>query len=142
MGTLGSGLPELVSADEDIARFLTQSSHYNSLMAKPSAFLPNPKHRETSVSRHGADPLDRLWELGRLAAGNRNLHGAAILKAQIIRAAALEVLAAEPPPRHAAIRQWPWIENDPELQKAQQLSAAQDLARNSTLLLYRANPTS
>lgn len=141
MGTLGSGLPELVSDDEDIARFLTQSSHYNSLMAKPSAFLPNPKHRETSVSRHGRDPLDRLWELGRLAAGNRNLHGAALLKAQSIRAAALEVLAAEPPPRHAAIRRWPWIEKDLELQKAQQLSAAQDLAKNAILILYSDNST-
>ncbi len=136
METLGSGLPKLVSNEEDIARFLTQSSHYNSLMAKPSAFLPNLKDRETSVSRHGTEPLQRLWEFGRQASGSRKLHGAAILKAQHIRNTKLAIVADEPPDRHAVIRDWPWIDSDPELQKAQQLSVAQDLAKNSTLIRY------
>src|SRR2546423_851890 len=97
MATLGSGLPDIISDEEEIARFLTQSSHYNAFMAKPAAFLPNPKQRETSVSRHGAEPLDQLWTLGWQAAGNRNLHGAAILKTQNIRAAGLDLIANEPP---------------------------------------------
>ena len=38
--------------------------------------------------------------------------------------ARLEVMADEPPPRHAAIRSWPWIENDPDLQKTKQKERA------------------
>ena len=104
MGMLPSGLPEHIGDEEDLARFLTQSHQFNATMAKPSAFLPGPKDRETSVSRHGREPLERLWEIGLAAAGTRKLYGAAILKARAVRAAQLEVLADEPPPRHAAIR--------------------------------------
>ena len=124
MGMLPSGLPERIGDEEDLARFLTQSSHFNATMAKPAAFLPNPDGRETSVSRHGCEPLDRLWSIGLVAAGGRKLYGAAIFKARAVRSAQLEVLADEPPPRHAAIRGWPWIEADPELQKAKQKELA------------------
>jgi hypothetical protein len=124
MATLPSGLPDLVANEEDLARFLTQSGQFNDLMARPAAFLPNPKDRETSVSRHGRAPLESLWAIGLVAAGARHLYGAAIFKAQAVRAALLEVMADEPPPRHAAIRGWPWIENDPDLQKAKQKELA------------------
>lgn len=134
MDSLPSGLPEHVGEDEDFARFLTQSGQYNSQMAKPAAFLPS-KDRETSVSRHGREPAERLWELGLAAAGERKLHGAAIFRAQAVRAAKLTVIADEPPPRHAAIRGWSWVENDPGLQKAQQLEAASVLASQSVLML-------
>jgi hypothetical protein len=106
MATLPSGLDERVADDEPLARFLTQSNQFNSLMAKPAAFLPSQKPLETSVSRHGREPLEILWAIGLAAAGNRNLHGAAIFKARAVRAAQLEVAADEPPPRHAA-----WINN-------------------------------
>lgn len=124
MATLPSGLPDLVADDEDLARFLKQSNQFNTLMAKPAAFLPNPKDRETSVSRHGHAPLESLWAIGLVAAGDRTLYGAAIFKARTVREAHLEVMADEPPPRHAAIRSWPWIENDPDLQKAKQKERA------------------
>jgi hypothetical protein len=45
MTMLPSGLPERVSDNEDLSRFLTQSGQFNSLGAKPAAFLPSPKHR-------------------------------------------------------------------------------------------------
>ena len=48
MGTLPSGLPDLIGDEEDLARFLTQRSHFNAIMAKPAAFLPSRKDRETS----------------------------------------------------------------------------------------------
>ncbi len=121
---LPSGLPEEIGSEESLARFRTQSSHFNSRMVKPAAFLPSPMWRETSVSRHGREPRSVLWELGRHAAGTRPLHGAAILRADAVRAARLEVRADEPPPRHAAIRGWPWIENDADLQKARQKELA------------------
>jgi len=60
---LASGLPDIVADDEDLARFLTSSSQFNIRMAKPAAFLPSASDRETSVFRHGAEPLR---ELGRL----------------------------------------------------------------------------
>jgi hypothetical protein len=124
MTLLSSGLREEIDSDEDLASFLTQSNQFNTKMAKPAAFLPNPKDRETSVSRHGGKPLDSLWQIGLGAAGARELYGAAIFKAQAVRSAQLEVVADEPPPRHAAIRGWPWIESDPELQKAKQKELA------------------
>lgn len=124
MAQLPSGLLEEIDGDEDLVRFLTQSSHFNTTSVKPAAFLPSPKSRETSVSRHGRKPVQNLWKIGTDAAGERTLYGAAIFKAKDVRSSGLEVFADEPPPRHAAIRQWPWLENDPELQKAQQRERA------------------
>jgi hypothetical protein len=135
MATLPSGLPDLIAGEEDLARFLTQSNQFNASMAKPAAFLPTPKDRETSVSRHGRNPLENLWALGRDAAGSRNLYGAAIFKASTVRNAQLEVMADEPPPRHAAIRSWPWIDSDPDLQKAEQKKQAMLIASEAELLL-------
>lgn len=125
---LPSGLPEDVADDEELARFLVQSNQFSSTSVKPSAFLPNPRDRETSVSRHGRQPLQRLWDLGLIAAGERPLRGAAFIRAADVRAAGLEVASAEPPDRHAVIRGWPWIESDPELQKGQQKERALVLA--------------
>jgi hypothetical protein len=125
---LPSGLPEHVDNEEDLARFLTQSSHFNTIMVKPSALLPNPRDYETSVSRHGRLPLDQLWEIGMEAANGRTLYGAAIFKAREVRSANLEVVADEPPLRHAVINKWPWLENDPELQKAKQKELATSIA--------------
>ena len=128
MATLPSGLPDVVGDDEDIARFLTQSNQFNATMVKPAAFLPSPKDRETSVSRHGKEPADRLWRLGLSAAGERTLYGAALLKAHVVRGAGLELAADEPPEFHAVIRGWPWLTNDPEMQRAQQRERAIVLA--------------
>ncbi len=121
---LPSGLSDHVDDNESLARFLLQSNQFNAVMVKPAALLPNPKDRETSVSRHGREPLARLWEIGLAAAGSRKLYGAAIFTAHVVRNAQLDVMADEPPPRHAVIRDWPWIESDPELQKAQQKELA------------------
>lgn len=126
---LESGLPEKVVDDEDLARFLTQSGHFSRERVKPAAFLPDRTSRETSVSRHGRQPEMALWALGSAAAGStRNLYGAAILKAGTVRAATLRVESSEPPPRHAAIRGWPWHDRDIELQRAQQKECALQLA--------------
>lgn len=136
MAPLPSGLPEAIGADEDLARFLFSDRHYNTTMVKPAAFLPNPKERESSVSRHGKTPLAALWALGQLAAGARRLHGAAMFKPTAAQDAGLVVEASEPPDRHAAIRGWPWNDADPELQRAQQKEKAVVLASQSERLLY------
>ncbi len=121
---LPSGLPERVADDEDLARFLTQSSQFNRLVVKPAAFLPSPKSRETSVSRHGREPRRRLWEIGLEVVSTRKLYGAAIFKAAAVRAAELDVYSSEPPLLHAAIRDWCWVDADPDLQKAKQREQA------------------
>ncbi|MEI7732810.1 MAG: hypothetical protein WCO56_24775 [Verrucomicrobiota bacterium] len=137
MANLPSGLPEIVANEEDLARFLTQSNQFTASMAKPSAFLPSPRDHETSVSRHGNEPLENLWAMGNAAAGERNLYGAAIFKANTARLAQLDVIADEPPPLHAVIRGWPWDESDPELQKAKQKEKAALIASEAVLLLRR-----
>lgn len=134
MATLPSGLSDSVSDDEDLARFLTQSSHFTATQVKPAAFLPSPRDRETSVSRHGPEPREQLWTIGLSAAGVRNLYAAALFKAQVVRDAKLEVSADEPPPRHAVIRGWPWEEADPELQRAKQKELALVIASQAYLL--------
>jgi hypothetical protein len=132
---LASGLPDNVADNEDLARFLTSSSQFNAQMAKPAVFLPSARDRETSIFRHGSEPRDALWAIGdEHAAGNRTLHGAAIVKTLDVRAALLDVVAAEPPPRHAAIRGWPWFDDDLETQKAQQKERATLIASKAVLL--------
>lgn len=127
---LPSGLPDVVGDVEDLARFLTSSSQFNALMVKPSAFLPSPQDLETSVFRHGSEPREDLW---RIAAehviADRALRGAAILKASHVRAAELDVVPSEPPPRHAAIVGWPASESDPDMAKAERKERAILIAR-------------
>ena len=134
MATLPSGLPEVVANSEDLARFLTQSGQFNAMMAKPSAFLPNPKYRNASVFRAGADPerLRAIWQV--TTDGQRPLKTAAILQTGTVTEVGLAVIAAEPPDAHANLEGWPWHENDPELQKAKQLELAAHLAQASTLV--------
>ena len=134
--SLASGLPEHVSDDEDLARFLTSSGHYNACSVKPAAFMPNPRNGETSVFRHGAEPLDELKAIAQTEVGvDRSIHGAAIVKAGVVREATLEVRAKEPPPRHADIIDWPSSENDPDLAKAQQKKLAALIAQKAGALL-------
>lgn len=132
---LPSGLPEAVADEEDIARFLTSSRQFNATMAKPGAFMPITNGRtEASVSRHGRVPEDRLWVLGMVAAGDRNLHGAAILKAQAVRRAGLEVRSDEPPIRHGAITGWTEDRHDAVMAKARWMEAAALLASSAELV--------
>lgn len=135
MGTLPSGLADFVADDEDLARFLTSSSQFNSKTLKSSALLPSPKDHETSVFRHGAEPREVLWEIGHEhAVGVRNLHAVALFKARHVRAALLDVAASEPPPRHASIQGWPRRTDDPDLQKAQHKELALLIAQHATVL--------
>jgi hypothetical protein len=135
MATLPSGLPDLVNDEEDLARFLTQSNQFNALMAKPAAFLPNPKYRNTSVFRYGNDPerLRQTWQ--KITNGQRSLRAAAVCKTRDVRAAGLDVIAAEPPDAHANIEGWPWLENDPDLQKARQIEMAGTIAQAAEVVL-------
>jgi hypothetical protein len=133
---LPSGLPELVADDEDIARFLTSSGHFNAKMVKPSAFQPDPDHHEKSVCRHGKEPQDDLRQLATeyLRPGTKLL-GVGICKAADVRAVKLDVLAFEPPPRHANIIGWPVIE-DSDLQKAKDKELAGAIASKCERVIF------
>lgn len=132
MEMLPSGLPDIVADEEDLARFITSSGQFNSKGAKPSAFMPEIEDRETSVFRHNGEPPEEIWAIGEeYAAQGRTIHGAAFIKAGNVRAIRLDVFPDEPPPRHAAIRNWPWAELDADLRKAQHKELAILLAKDA-----------
>jgi hypothetical protein len=132
---LPSGLPEQIRDEEDLARFLTSSSHLSAVMVKPAAFLPRPDNPETSVFRHGADPREDLWALAREHIGAaRNLHGVAILIARDVRATGLDAVSSEPPPRHANITGWASHPDDPDLARARRKEQALSLAQQAKLI--------
>lgn len=130
---LPSGLPDAVADDEDLARLLRSSGHFSATVVRASAFLP-AKDGMTSVIRHGAEPRQDLWKLAEIFLGiGARFHGAAVCKAAVIRAQQLDVVAKEPPPRHANVVGWP-LAADPELQKAQQKERALAIASQSVLV--------
>ena len=132
---LPSGLPEHIADEEPLARFLTSSSQFNTVMVKPSAFLPGPTDHKTSVFRHGNEPRDVLWQIAAVAIGaQRTVHGAALLAATVVRSIGLDVEAEEPPDRHANIARWPEHANDPELTRAWRKEHAAVLAQQSELV--------
>lgn len=133
MAILPSGLVDVVQDEEDLARYLASSSHFNTTMVEPAAFLP--KDGETSVFRHGSEPRERLWQIARdYAVGDRTLHGAAIFKARHARAARLDVAASEPPPRHANVVSWASSASDPDMGKAEQKEQALLIAQHAELV--------
>lgn len=129
MCPLASGLPETISDEELLVRFIFASNWFNTLGAKPAAFLPNTQDHATSVFRLGPNLTEEDWRLGANIAGTRTLHGAASVKASIVREAKLDAVASEPPPRHANILRWETHAGDPALEKAKQKDQANVLAR-------------
>ena len=135
MELLPSGLPESIDDSEDLARFLTSDSQFNTKGAKPSAYLPHPKYRNASVFRQGAEPAADLLQTWLDNAGaDRKLHAVAICKAAHVRAARLDVIAEEPPPKHANIEGWPWNEADPEMAKAARKELAALIAQKAEVV--------
>ncbi|MEI6605535.1 MAG: hypothetical protein WCP35_09515 [Verrucomicrobiota bacterium] len=61
------------------------------------------------------------------------LHGAAIIAARAVKDAGLDVIAAEPPPRHANLRGWP-LAMDPEARKARRKALAIVIADQATFV--------
>jgi hypothetical protein len=124
----------LVAGDEEVARSLTSSSHFSKEKGriKHNAYLPAPDD-DTSVFRCTGLTVDAVREL--IPEERRSRHGAAIVKAEVIREAGLDAIAVEPPPRHANIRGWP-RHVDPDEQKAQRKEAATILAENARHLAW------
>lgn len=133
---LPSGLPERVADEEDVARFLTSSGHYNATAVRPAAFMPNPSNGETSVFRHGGEPLAALRAMGEAEVGvSRRVHGAAIVRAGVTRSVGLAIRAGEPPPRHADIVGWPGAAQDPDFGAEGTRRADRAKSRSADLVL-------
>jgi len=132
-----SGLPDHVGDFEPLARFLTSSNHFSSSCVKQGAFLPSRKDGATSVARHDADSVEMLKSLSQqFLTPDRPAYGAGVLSASIARQVGLDVIADEPPPRHANIVKWDWFRDDWELKKAKRKEQAMHLARHSQLIRF------
>jgi hypothetical protein len=129
---LASGLPEHVADDEELVRFLTSSSQFNAAGVKRAAFMPAAHRPETSVLRRRGESREALLATGREQLKGRHVHGGAIVSAADVRAVLLDVVASEPPPRHANIVGW--ASADPEDFKAQRMAQAASLAERAILL--------
>ncbi len=125
-----------VRDDEDLTRFLTQSNHSSSMGVKPAAFLPSAKNRTTSVFRLSDDRIRMQETFAKYLHPHLTMKGAAVIAAHRVRAAGLHVRASEPPPRHADLENWPWIQEDPALEKARQKEIAVKLAGESRLVRF------
>jgi len=123
-GNDGNGPP--VEPDELLARFILFSRHIRQSdgTIKPDAFVPHP-HTDCSVSRHTGIPEHDLWGLGKSVAiqRNRTLYGRAdIVAEEVRRFRPLDLVAAEPPPNHVNITNWPG-------EKSEQKMLAMELAQ-------------
>ena len=133
---LPSGLPEQVADPEPLARFLTSDGQFNRGMAKAPAFMPGPADGATSVFRQSTVPPEALWALAdRELEPQRKARGVAVLTAAQVRSAQLEVMASEPPARHANIQGWPEVAGDTDLTRARRREQALLLASVAQLVL-------
>jgi hypothetical protein len=117
----------VISPDEDLARFAWQSNHFKATGATARLFLPYKG--EISVFRHGIEPRDRLWEIGRKTV--KKLYGAAMLKANVVMEFELELISDEGPDRHAIIK--PPTFPDIDEQDSRDLLIATKLAARSSM---------
>jgi hypothetical protein len=90
----------------------------------------------------GNDPA-RLTQTWRdTSDGTRTLKAVAFCTAGDVRIAGLDIIASEPPPAHANIEGWPWLD-DPDIQKARQKEYASRIAEATSILKLEvlANPS-
>jgi len=133
---LPSGLPEIVGDDEQVASFLTSSSHFNATLVKAVAFVPNSKNGEKSVCRHGAELRVELQRLASVYLKQIQAHGAGVVGADVVKGIGLSVESHEPPERHANLQGWVWSAADPKMGKAENLERAKRLAEKATLVRW------
>lgn len=135
---LPSGLPETVGDDEQIAVFLTSSSHFNATLVKSAAFVPNAKNGEKSVCRHPSEPNTELQRLAAVYLPHISTHGAGVVAVDVVRGPGVELTLApgEPPDRHANMKGWTWSASDPKMGKAKNIVRAKLLAEKSTLVRW------
>lgn len=101
------------------------------LRAKPRAFEPSPKTRQTSVFCLGGLSDSEAWDLGdRFVAGVRNkpVLARATVTVSAVETVGLHADFDNDPPRHANIVGWPESKHETK-------SRAQELAAEAVLLI-------
>lgn len=121
---LPSGLPIQVADAELLARFVFSDSHVNrSGNVKKGAFMPAPEQSALSVTRLNGLQSNDMEHYAAQARGTRpsEAKGFAVLQTGRVRAEGFQVVADEPPPRHAHIQHFPPGKDD-QIEKAQALA--------------------
>lgn len=101
-----------VAAEELLARFVLQSSHFrpSNNTVKPDAFMPHPRV-ELSLTRHRESSVEEIWVEGERVAGKRalTLYGRADVSASAFNKEGLKVEARpiQENPNHADALGWP-----------------------------------
>lgn len=125
----GSSLPSLIAANETVSRFILSRRHFSLQPPRIKAEAYMPRQGEVSVFRTEGLREPQIWSIGSEIAqsAKRTLHARGDTVVHEVRQIGLDILKAEPPPRHANIVSWP--ENDKPRQKliALQLAAAATL---------------
>lgn len=125
-----SGLETEVGNDESLSHFIFSSTWFspNTARVKYNAFMP--RQGEVSVFRIDRLSENQIWTIGRdvVGYGTRNPKARGDIKAAKVRESRLNVLAAEPPPRHANLVGWP-------SEKSEQKLIAKQLAAGAILKL-------
>jgi len=132
MDMLLSGLPKHVSDEESLARFLNSSALFKKAdgQIKPAAFMH--RNEETSVFRQDTIGEESLWNIGEeIIPEGRRIHGIALIQAAGVRLAGLDVVAKEPPPKHANIVGW--VAGSTTINKARNKELAILLAQGAEL---------
>jgi len=119
----------IIGANENLSRFIFSTKHFSRqpLRVKAEAYMPS--QGQVSVFRVDGLIATQIWEIGDEIAEKRDrtLYARGDIKAREVGRSGLDILPAEPPPRHANIVGWP--ENDKPRQKliALQLAAVATL---------------
>ena len=129
-------LPNTLSGSESLARYLTQTNHYNlrTYSVRPRAFDPPPS-LSLSVFRINGLSAQEVWTNGQINVIDRMrqprpLYGIADIKVSEVQATSLTVDPDNNPLRHASIVGWP-----PD--KSEQKLLTQELASKAKLVLRR-----
>lgn len=127
-------LPNSLRGSEPLARYLTQSNHFNlpTYSVKPRAFDPPPDLR-LSVFRIDGLGTEDIWKCGQINVTNmmpepRHIYGIANIRVSEVQAASLSVDPDNNPERHASIVGWPEDKSERKL-------LTQELALKAKLLL-------
>ncbi len=131
-------LPSSLRGSESLARYLTQSNHFNlnTYSVRPRAFDP-PPNLCLSVFRIDSLSAQEIWTNGQINVINRMLqphplYGFANIKVSEVQATSLTVDPDDNPPRHASIMGWPQ-------DKSERILMTQELASKAKLVLRSHN---
>lgn len=109
----GSMLDPIVGTNENLSRFILSSRHFSQQPPRIKAEAYMPSQGEVSVFRVDGLSKAQIWKIGSEIAERRGRthYACGEAAARDVRRIGLDVVRAEPPPRHANIVGWPESQN-------------------------------